>query len=219
MLPEATAPCCTGPAVDRFVHAVRARGRGRRSVVAIVVAMVSAPLAAAAALLVAAGALVAHDAATGRARTPDAVLAVDAPDDQVRYRWPSDGPAHVLRAFDPPAAPWETGHRGVDLGLAAGSPVVAAADGRVAFAGRLAGRGVVSVQHADGLRTTYEPVAAVVRAGEAVSAGAVLGRLEPTGSHCGPQACLHWGARRGPREYVDPLTLLRDAVVRLYPEP
>jgi murein DD-endopeptidase MepM/ murein hydrolase activator NlpD len=106
----------------------------------------------------------------------------------------------------------------VDLRAAAGSPVLAAADGVVAFAGSVAGRPVVSVDHADGIRTTYEPVTPAVSAGERVRAGAVLGVLEPTGSHCAPGSCLHWGARRGPVAYVDPLGLLRaEIVIRLYP--
>ena len=42
----------------------------------------------------------------------------------------------------------------------------------------VAGRGVVSVDHPGGLRTTYEPVAATVARGDPVGAGAVLGRLE-----------------------------------------
>ena len=69
--------------------------------------------------------------------------------------------------------------------------------GVVAFAGVVAGRGVVSVDHPGGLRTTYEPVLATVARGDQVGAGAVLGRLELVASHCPPAACLHWGLRAG----------------------
>lgn len=86
------------------------------------------------------------------------------------YSWPLSPVPVVLRPFQPPMHPYGPGHRGVDLAGAVGQPVLAAADGVVVFAGPLAGRGVVSVQHPDGLRTTYEPVTAAVAAGAAVRA-------------------------------------------------
>ena len=55
----------------------------------------------------------------------------------------------------------------MDLGGAPGRPVLAAGDGVVVFAGMVAGRPVVSIDHADGLRTTYEPVAPAVGGGPA----------------------------------------------------
>lgn len=134
-----------------------------------------------------------------------------------RYDWPTGAAVSVLRPFDAPDRPWQSGHRGVDLDLATGAAVLAAGDGVVAFAGNVAGRGVVSIDHADGIRTTYEPVTAVVAAGERVGAGQVIGHLaEP--AHCTPASCLHWGARRGPEVYVDPMLLLRAVVIRLYPD-
>lgn len=132
------------------------------------------------------------------------------------YVWPTGTAVAVLRHFDPPAQPWASGHRGVDLELAEGAAVLAAGDGAVAFAGSVAGRGVVSIDHADGIRTTYEPVSAVVAAGDLVRAGQVIGYL--AGDHCAPASCLHWGARRGPQTYVDPMLLLRAVVIRLFPE-
>lgn len=117
--------------------------------------------------------------------------------------WPLSGPIEVARPFAPPAQRWEAGHRGVDLVAAAGGPVLAAAGGTVTFAGRLAGRGVVVVDHG-ATRTTYEPVTAVVAVGSRVNTGQRIGTLEP--GHCPPQDCLHWGWRRG-EEYLDPLRL------------
>jgi hypothetical protein len=49
-----------------------------------------------------------------------------------------------------------------------------------------------------------------------VAAGAVLGHLTLTGSHCLPAACLHWGLLRG-EDYLDPLSLLGLERVRLLP--
>jgi len=121
----------------------------------------------------------------------------------------------VVGDFHPPAQRWLPGHRGVDLRTAPGQHVRAAGDGRVAFAGTLAGRGVVSVDHG-ALRTTYEPVDAQVVAGERVRAGETLGTVGTGTGHCGSGSCLHLGLRRG-REYLDPLLLLRRASARLRP--
>ncbi|MDR0783610.1 MAG: M23 family metallopeptidase, partial [Propionibacteriaceae bacterium] len=73
----------------------------------------------------------------------------------------------VVRPFDPPAAAWLAGHRGVDLGGTVGLTVVAALDGVVFFAGMVAGRPVISLRHGD-RATTYEPVEASVSAGQIV---------------------------------------------------
>lgn len=128
--------------------------------------------------------------------------------------WPL-GPAHpVVRGFDPPAARWGAGHRGVDLLGAPGQEVHAAEPGTVTFAGTLAGRGVVVVDHGD-RRTTYEPVAAAVVVGQQV-AGAVIGHLQLPMSHCFPRACLHWGLIEGDT-YLNPLTLVGAGPVRLLP--
>lgn len=151
-------------------------------------------------------------AGSGAAR-PQAGGAAELPG-RVTYGWPIE-PADVVRPFDDPAQPWLAGHRGVDLAGSVGVPVRAAADGVVAFAGTVAGRGVVSVDHADGIRTTYEPVTASVVAGQAVAAGDALGTLDA--GH-GRGSDLHWGARRGRDDYLDPTLLVTgDVVIRLLP--
>jgi hypothetical protein len=129
--------------------------------------------------------------------------------------WPLQPRPQVVHGFDPPAAPWEAGHRGVDLLGHPGQQVHAAEAGTVRYAGRLAGRGVVVVDHGS-TRTTYEPVAARVRAGQQVRAGAVIGTLEAFPSHCWPRTCLHWGLLSGDT-YLNPLSLVGAAPVRLLP--
>jgi murein DD-endopeptidase MepM/ murein hydrolase activator NlpD len=130
--------------------------------------------------------------------------------------WPLDPRPDVLAGFDPPQSSWGAGHRGVDLTGHVGQRVRAAEPGRVTFAGTLAGRGVVVVDHG-GTRTTYEPVTASVAVGDTVGAGAALGRLELFGSHCFPRACLHWGLIEGRDHYLDPLTLVGAGPIRLLP--
>ncbi len=129
--------------------------------------------------------------------------------------WPLTPPVRVGRAFDPPAERWDAGHRGVDLVGRPGMVVRSSLGGVVRHAAPIAGRGVVVVGHG-ATRTTYEPVAASVSRGDRVAAGQALGRLELAASHCLPGACLHWGWRRG-EEYLDPLTLVTAARVRLLP--
>jgi murein DD-endopeptidase MepM/ murein hydrolase activator NlpD len=129
--------------------------------------------------------------------------------------WPLDPPPVVVGGFAPPTTPYAAGHRGVDLAGDVGQDVVASASGRVTFAGSLAGRGVVVVDHGS-TRTTYEPVEATVRVGDLVVAGARIGTLERFGSHCWPAACLHWGLIEG-ETYLDPLSLVGATSVRLLP--
>ncbi|MEU3982218.1 M23 family metallopeptidase [Streptomyces sp. NPDC026672] len=130
-----------------------------------------------------------------------------APVPAVARVWPVGTRPAVVRGWEPPATPYARGHRGVDLAAPPGTPVRAVAAGRVAFAGRVAGRGVVSLTlTGTDLRTTYEPVEASVRRGAEVRAGEVIGTTEPTGGHCGG-TCLHWGLLRA-ETYLDPLSLL-----------
>ena len=130
--------------------------------------------------------------------------------------WPLQPRPEVVDRFDAPDTRWGPGHRGVDLRGSVGQAVHAAEAGTVTFAGRIAGRGVVVVDHGS-TRTTYEPVDATVSAGDAVVTGAVVGRLTLAGSHCFPAACLHWGLIEGAATYRDPLTLVGGGPVRLLP--
>jgi murein DD-endopeptidase MepM/ murein hydrolase activator NlpD len=129
---------------------------------------------------------------------------------------PLGNPPEVTRPFAPPPSPYGPGHRGADLAGVPGDVVAAAGDGVVVFAGMVAGRPVVSVEHAGGLRTTYEPVDPAVAAGQAVTRGSPLGTLLAGHGGCPAAACLHWGLRRG-EVYLDPLSLLLPPRVRLLP--
>ncbi|MEV4573234.1 peptidoglycan DD-metalloendopeptidase family protein [Nonomuraea jabiensis] len=131
------------------------------------------------------------------------------------WRWPLDGHPRVLRRFTPPPEPWLAGHRGIDLAAPPSTPVLAAGPGTVRFAGPVAGKGVVTVEHEGGLRTTYLPVKASVRRGQPVAPGSRLGVVGTPQGHC-RESCLHWGLRRG-THYLDPLLLLGQATIRLLP--
>jgi len=171
-------------------HRIRVHGRGPLVVVAVVLV-----------------ALVSLARPTGAAGAPVDPVPVGV--------WPLQPTPRVVRAFDPPDSTWGAGHRGVDLAGTIGETVHAALAGRITFAATLAGRGVVVVDHGS-TRTTYEPVAASVRVGDAVSRGQPIGTLELGGSHCLPAACLHWGWRRG-STYLDPLLLVGGGPIVLLP--
>jgi murein DD-endopeptidase MepM/ murein hydrolase activator NlpD len=140
--------------------------------------------------------------------------------DDGRLRWPVTPQPSVTRGFDAPTQNWNRGHRGVDLAGTAGQPVYAAGAGTVVFAGKLAGRPLVSIAHPGGLRTSYEPVQATVRVGQLVTSGQLIGELAAGHPGCPVAACLHWGAMWGPAsqaDYVDPLGLLAETPIRLKP--
>lgn len=133
-----------------------------------------------------------------------------------RWGWPLAGRPPVTRRFDPPAQRYGRGHRGVDLAGTGGAVVVAAGTGVIGHAGPVAGRGVVTVVHEGGIRTTYEPVRPLVREGQRVGRGERIGALVAGHRGCPVTACLHWGALRG-QSYLDPLSLLSWGPVRLLP--
>lgn len=130
---------------------------------------------------------------------------------------PVPPPPTVLVPFTAPPQRYGAGHRGADLAAGPGTVIVAAGPGRVVFAGTVVDRGVVSVEHEGGLRTTYEPVTASVSAGAAVAAGQPIGTLDPGHPPCAPATCLHWGARLPDGTYLDPMALLGPWAVRLWP--
>lgn len=130
-------------------------------------------------------------------------------DDGGGWLRPVDGA--VVHPFEEPATVYAAGHRGADLAAAPGTPVRAANDGVVSFAGSVAGTLHVTVAHAGGLRTSSSFLATVsVRTGQPVARGDVLGTTGGTGpDHDGPDhdgTVLHFGLRVGDR-YVDPMQL------------
>ena len=121
------------------------------------------------------------------------------------WLWPLPPPHPVLRGFQAPATLYAPGHRGLDLSAEAGREVVAPADGVVSFAGVVVDRPVLSIEHADGLVSSLEPVTAGVRVGDRVAAGQPVGQVA-AGGHCAAR-CLHLGARLN-GGYVSPLLYL-----------
>ena len=94
------------------------------------------------------------------------------------------------RAYD--GGPFDHFHSGTDFGSAPGTPILAAADGYVVFAGPLAVRGNATIiDHGWGVFTGYwHQTEQYVHVGDLVSAGQVIGTIGSTGRVTGPH--LHW---------------------------
>jgi murein DD-endopeptidase MepM/ murein hydrolase activator NlpD len=97
-------------------------------------------------------------------------------------------------------------HTGIDYPVARGTPVLAAASGRVSFAGSSVGGWgrLVTIEHSSGTRTLYAHLSRVgVRAGQPVGVGQRIGRSGASGHATGPH--LHFEVQLRSAT-VDPLT-------------
>ena len=96
-------------------------------------------------------------------------------------------------------------HRGVDLRAAYGEDITAGAGGRIAFSGAQGSFGnTVVVEHANGTRTRYAHLSVVlVREGDTVEPGQVVGRAGSTGRATAPHLHLEVTDRHG--RHLNPL--------------
>lgn len=108
--------------------------------------------------------------------------------------WPVEG---VL--YSPFGVRDGTRHDGIDIAAPEGTPVRAAAAGRVVFAGEQRGYGnLVLLEHPGGLITVYAHAREVlVAVGDEVEAGQLIARVGRTGRASGPH--LHFEVREGAR--------------------
>lgn len=121
------------------------------------------------------------------------------------WRWPVPAPIRVVAPFRAPPTPFTAGHRGIDIATESAASVTAPAPGVVSFAGMVAGRPVIAIDHGDGIVSAIEPVAALVEAGAVVTSGDPIGTVS-TGGHCA-SGCVHFGVRVD-GEYVSPYLFL-----------
>lgn len=125
-------------------------------------------------------------------------------------RTPLDG-ARITSGFGMRTHPilgFDRHHRGVDFAAPAGTPVFAAGDGTVTFAGWRGDYGrTVMIRHAGGYDTLYAHLSAItVRPGGRVRQGQVIGRVGSTGLATGPH--LHFEVHRN-RVAIDPRSIRR----------
>lgn len=96
--------------------------------------------------------------------------------------------SHFSKARFHPILKVYRAHMGTDYGAPVGTPVQAIGTGRVVFAGRKGGEGnMVQLAHANGYETMYLHLSRLlVRAGEHVQIGKVIGLVGSTGLSTGP---------------------------------
>lgn len=101
-------------------------------------------------------------------------------------------------------------HAGIDFKGPMGSPIYAAADGRVTFAGVKSGYGnAIEITHGNGMLTRYAHLSRIdVKVGQPVAAGTTIGGLGSTGRSTGPH--LHFEVRINDRA-VNPRPFLEAA--------
>ncbi|WP_379923021.1 M23 family metallopeptidase [Erythrobacter sp. R86502] len=101
-------------------------------------------------------------------------------------------------------------HAGIDFRGATGSPIYAAATGRVTFAGTKSGYGqAIEITHGNGMLTRYAHLSRIdVAVGQQIAAGTTIGGLGSTGRSTGPH--LHFEVRINDRA-VNPRPFLEAA--------
>jgi murein DD-endopeptidase MepM/ murein hydrolase activator NlpD len=136
--------------------------------------------------------------------TAATVPAPAAPATSSQMAWPVQG--RISSEFGPrvhPVTGARRDHHGLDIAAPTGTPISAAAGGKVTFAGQQRGYGnIVIVDHGNGTETRYAHQDTIaVSVGQRISAGQRVGTVGSTGLSTGPH--LHFEVRRN-GEAVDP---------------
>ena len=161
-----------------------------------------------------------------RFTTADGLAGYYAPDGSSKKRAFLRHPVDVARVtskFNPnrmhPVLGTRRPHRGVDYGAPHGSPIFAAADGTVKYAGKMGAYGnVVVVRHGERIETLYAHMSSIdgiSTKGAKVRQGDVIGYVGRTGRVTGTH--LHYEFRKD-GEHVDPLTVRLPGAEPLAPE-
>jgi murein DD-endopeptidase MepM/ murein hydrolase activator NlpD len=150
----------------------------------------------------------AEPVATANVATPAAEAAAEerptGTANSTSFRWPVRG--RIIQGFGPKPSGGQ--NDGINVSVPEGTPIKAAEDGVVAYAGsELKGYGnLVLVRHANGFVTAYAHASELnVKKGETVKRGQVIGKAGSTGNVTGPQ--LHFEVRKGATP-VDPAQYL-----------
>jgi len=127
---------------------------------------------------------------------------------RIKFRWPLIG--RITSEFgvrrDPKRKKMEF-HTGIDIAAPPGKKFVSAEDGKVIFIGRKGGYGLtIIIQHSKGYKTLYgHCLIALVKKGQYVKKGQVIGRVGESGLSTGPH--LHFEIRKN-EVAIDPTTLI-----------
>ncbi len=138
----------------------------------------------------------------GSSTDPTAPAPAPAPSGAVSFIWPVSGPI-----TSPFGMRWGTLHPGIDIGVPSGTPIHAAASGKVIWCGWMSGYGnLVMIDHGSSLASLYgHQTRVAVSCGESVSQGQVIGYSGCTGFCTGPHVHFEIRLNGAP---VDPLGYL-----------
>lgn len=127
-----------------------------------------------------------------------------------KFMWPVPGYSRISSGYNPRNSPisgkYEF-HTGIDIPAGFGSPVVAAADGKVITAGWIRGYGnTVMIDHGSGYVTLYAHNSSLtVSQGQMVKRGSQVAKIGSTGystgNHCHFEVRLN-GAHKNPHNYL-----------------
>lgn len=122
--------------------------------------------------------------------------------------WPVKN-ARISKHFDAPQKRWLAGHRGVDLEAKPSTEILAPSDGVVVFTGKVAGKDVVSIEHSQGWRSTFEPARTDLQIGMRIKRGEPFAtRSSGKSNHC-EDSCIHWGIKISPDSYANPEKMVK----------
>ena len=130
-----------------------------------------------------------------------------------KLKWPSNKYFKISSYYGPRTIHLWYGskryfHKGIDIPMPEGSPVLASASGKVEFTGWKNGYGYcIIIKHNNGLKTLYAHLSKIlVLKGQFVSQGTIIAYSGNTGFTTGPH--LHFGVIKNGK-YVDPLKFLQ----------
>jgi hypothetical protein len=131
---------------------------------------------------------------------------------QSQLGWPLQSP-EILSEFDLPAQTWLAGHRGVDLIVHGGELLLAPESGTISFAGKVAGKDVVSIQGVRWLHS-FEPAVTSYGVGTTITRSSAFAEVRGSSDHC-DSLCVHWGVRDAAKQYRDSVKMTRRSKIVL----
>ena len=128
------------------------------------------------------------------------------------FQWPCNSSCEIVDYFDENLGKFSAGNRGIDLAMKSGEKVFTPYDGEIFFVGKIARKHVLSIKHANNIRSTFVGVKSDLPAGSRVKTGDIIGDVDYADMKT---PALHFGVIYGEDKYLNPLSFLRKEIVLL----